>query len=279
MRILRRILIILSILTGLFLAAALILPSVFKDDVLAVLREEANKDLRATIDFSDIDLSLFRQFPLLSVQIDDLSIVGKDAFDGYPFLTCSQAEVALSVWDLIRSDAPLRIKRLFLDDPSIQVLVLEDGSANYDLTYPDTTLQATPEVATPIQGAIESYRISNGRIRYDDRTMPFQMDMIGLNHSGTGDFTQSQFVLQTSTTIDTLNMVYDGTSYLSRVKASMEADLDVNLDQMRFAFGSNQMQLNDLSWWEKVPSACRRRTSSWTSVSPALNRIFVMSGP
>ncbi|HRW74647.1 MAG: hypothetical protein H6568_01300 [Lewinellaceae bacterium] len=247
MRILRRILIILSILTGLFLAAALILPSVFKDDVLAVLREEANKDLRATIDFSDIDLSLFRQFPLLSVQIDDLSIVGKDAFDGYPFLTCSQAEVALSVWDLIRSDAPLRIKRLFLDDPSIQVLVLEDGSANYDLTYPDTTLQATPEVATPIQGAIESYRISNGRIRYDDRTMPFQMDMIGLNHSGTGDFTQSQFVLQTSTTIDTLNMVYDGTSYLSRVKASMEADLDVDLDQMRFAFGSNQMQLNDLS--------------------------------
>lgn len=247
MRILRLILIILSILAGLFIAAAFILPRVFKDDVLAVLRDQANKDLRATIDFSDIDLSLFRQFPLLSVKIDDLSIVGKEAFDGYPLLACSQAEVAMSIWDLIRSDAPLRIKRLFLEDPTIQVLILEDGLANYDLTYPDSTMDTSPQASTSIQGAIESYRINNGRIRYVDRTMPFSLELLGLNHTGNGDFTQSQFVLQTITTIDSLNMTYDGTTYLSQVKASMEADVDIDLDNMQFGFGSNQMQLNDLT--------------------------------
>lgn len=245
MRFLKISLIVLSSIFVLFIAAALILPRVYKDDLLAVIREEANKNLTATLYFSDLDISLFRQFPRLSVRLDSLSITGQDAFDGYTLLACDRAEVSVSIWDLIQKDAPLRIQTLDLEHPFINVLILENGQANYDITLPDTTQLEEPP--TPgIAGAIHAYSITDGLIRYEDRTMPLTFSLEGLQHSGRGDFTQSQFTLQTKTTAEAMDMVYDGMAYFTKVRTAMNADLDIDLDAMRFAFGNNTLTLNDL---------------------------------
>lgn len=245
MRFLKISLLILGSLFILFIAAALILPRVYKDDLLAVIREEANKNLTATLDFSDLDLSLFRQFPRLSIRLDSLSITGRDAFDGYTLLACDRAEVSVSIWDLIQKDAPLRIQTLDLEHPFINVLILENGQANYDITLPDSTQQEEPETAG-IAGAIHAYSITDGLIRYEDRTMPLTFSLEGLQHSGRGDFTQSRFTLQTKTTAEAMDMVYDGLAYFTKVRTAMDADLDIDLDAMRFAFGNNSLTLNDL---------------------------------
>ncbi|MCF8236617.1 MAG: hypothetical protein K9I85_00535 [Saprospiraceae bacterium] len=246
MRFLKISLISLLVLAGLFLLAAIILPRVYKDDVLAVIREESNKNLQATIDFSDIDLSLFRQFPKLSVRIDELSIIGQNEFDGYPLLDCTSAEIAVSVWDLFRKNVPLRIQTLNLVDPEIQVLILENGRANYDITLPDSTNMEESNAGSAIEGAIQSYALTNGRLRYEDRTMPLVFSLKGLDHSGKGDFTQNTFLLSTHTTADSMDLQYDGIAYFMDVHTTMEADLDIDLDKMRFAFADNTLTLNDL---------------------------------
>ncbi len=233
-------------LIGLFLLAAVMLPRIYKDDVLAVIREEANHNLLATLDFSDIDLSLFRQFPKLSVRIDDLSIIGQNEFAGYPLLKCKSAEVAVSVWDLFQKDAPLRIQELNLTNPQIQVLILENGKANYDITLPDSTASENPEAGSAIQGALQAYALSNGLLRYEDRTMPLVFSLNGFDHTGKGDFTQSRFQLSTTTKVDSMNLRYDGVDYFTNVRSLMDAQLDIDLDKMRFAFADNTMTLNEL---------------------------------
>ncbi len=246
MRFLKISLISIFVLIGLFLLAALILPGMYKDDVLAVIREEANENLQATLDFSDIDLSLFRQFPKLSVRIDDLSITGQNEFEGYSLLTCSSAEVAVSIWDLLKKNAPLRIQTLNLAAPRIQVLILENGKANYDITLPDSTAEENASAGSVLQGAIQAYAITNGYLRYEDRTMPLTFSLKGLDHTGEGDFTQSRFQLATRTDVDSMDLQYDGLDYFAHVRTRMEADLDIDLDRMRFAFADNTITLNDL---------------------------------
>lgn len=245
MRFLKISLITIGCLVALFIAAAVILPRIYKDDLLAIIREEANQNLTATLDFKDLDLSLFRQFPRLSVRLDSLSITGRDVFDGYTLLSCDRAEISVSIWDLFQQDAPLRIQTLDLDHPDFRILILENGQANYDITVPDTMQQEEPE--TPgLTGAIQAYSITDGSIRYEDRTMPLVFSLAGLQHNGKGDFTQSRFTLQTQTTAEAMDMDYDGTAYFTRVRTRMEADLEIDLDKMRFGFGNNHLTLNDL---------------------------------
>ena len=59
---------------------ALVLPILFKGKIISLVKKEINQNLYAVVEFSDVDLSFFRRFPRVSLQLKDISVVGKDAF-------------------------------------------------------------------------------------------------------------------------------------------------------------------------------------------------------
>jgi len=67
---LRITLIILSIL----LVTAFAAPFIFKGKFVSLAKNELNKSLNANADLRDIDISLFRSFPRLSVALEDLRV-------------------------------------------------------------------------------------------------------------------------------------------------------------------------------------------------------------
>ena len=69
---------ILKIFIGLIillLAALIIIPLFFEDKIIAVLKETINKNINATVDFKDLDISLISNFPNAKVGINELLIV------------------------------------------------------------------------------------------------------------------------------------------------------------------------------------------------------------
>ena len=64
---LKKILKITAICLAVLIALAFTLPFVFKGKILALARNQVNKNVNATVDFSDVDISLFRHFPRLAV--------------------------------------------------------------------------------------------------------------------------------------------------------------------------------------------------------------------
>jgi uncharacterized protein involved in outer membrane biogenesis len=94
--------------------------------------------------------------------------------------------------------------------PVINVKVLQDGRANYDIAMPSTDTAAVAEESGDFSFGIDHWEIVDGDVTYDDKSLPFLMEIKGLNHSGSGDFTQDVFDLTTKTIADTLNVTYDG---------------------------------------------------------------------
>ena len=223
-------------------SAAFIIPAVYKDDLLALAKKESGKSLRADMDFSDLDLSLFRDFPRISVQMDKLSITGRDEFSGLPLLRCEAAELSVSLWDLLDGDEQFEILHFSLKKPEIRVLVLENGLANYDITVPDTAM----EEPSAIRGAIRRYAIQDASIVYEDRSMPVLMRLIGLDHQGQGDFTASRFELETTTRADSMTLTYDGTTFLDNARVTLDAKLGMDMDSMKFTFKENTLTINEL---------------------------------
>ncbi|MFN9326655.1 MAG: hypothetical protein ACK6A5_14865, partial [Flavobacteriales bacterium] len=59
----KRILLSLGILIVLVLAAAIILPIVFKDKIEAAVKNEVNKNLNAVVDWGEWDITILKSFP------------------------------------------------------------------------------------------------------------------------------------------------------------------------------------------------------------------------
>ena len=70
-----------AIVIAILLALAFKVPFLFKGKILTLAREQVNKNINAHVDFSDVDISLFRHFPRLSIGLENLQIVGTELSD------------------------------------------------------------------------------------------------------------------------------------------------------------------------------------------------------
>ena len=99
--------------------------------------------------------------------------------------------------------------------------------------------------------------MKDGRILYDDVTMPFSVLLTSLNHTGKGDFTQDLFTLSTHTEGASIDLSYGGIKYLNGSKVAADADLEIDMKQFKFTFKDNKIALNALdlgfSGWLAMP--------------------------
>jgi hypothetical protein len=77
--------------------------------------------------------------------------------------------------------------------------------------------------------------------------MPFLMSIKGLNHSGSGDFTQDVFDLKTNTEADTVTMAYDGAEYLTNKRAVIDATVSISEAYTKYTFKENAAKINDFA--------------------------------
>lgn len=242
---LKKILIGLGIFLLLLIAAAVILPVIYKDKIIAILKTEINKNVNAKVDFRDVDFTLIRNFPDFTLSLQDLSVVGKTPFEGDTLTSMKQLDLSLNLMSVIRGST-FEINNVRLVNPLVNLLVLKDGTANWDIALPDSAPAVESPESSQFHAALEKYSIENGNILYDDASMDFRMLLQDLDHNGSGDFTQDIFTLRTNTIAAATQLWYGGVKYLHNVRTEIKADLDMNMPEMKFAFKENVLKLNEL---------------------------------
>jgi len=247
MKVLKKILIGLSIVVGLVIASAIILPIVFKDKIKAKIDEEIAKTVNADVifDVNNFSLSVFRHFPNITAEIKELGIFNRAPFAGVHLFVVERLDVEINLKDVLFGDQ-LRVKGITLVRPQINVVVLKGGLANYNITYPskDTVKSTEP---SKFSFAIDNWTIEDGEVVYDDAIMPFYLALGGLNHSGRGNFNEKQFDLTTKTVADSVTVRYGGVEYISNKHAAIEAIIGISEEYTKYEFKENSAKLNDFA--------------------------------
>ncbi|MEL6851728.1 MAG: AsmA-like C-terminal region-containing protein, partial [Bacteroidota bacterium] len=131
---------------------------------------------------------------------------------------------------------------------AVSIRYTPEGKANYDIVKPTASQEEDTTSSTAFQIALQSYELVNCRVSYADPSLPAQMSLSGLNHSGKGDFTATRYQLETLTHIDQVSATYDGVSYLR--KAGLDATINLDIEQtddLSIRFLDNSLTLNDLT--------------------------------
>src|ERR687884_1687994 len=132
-----RIIAVVASLIALVLAILLVLPLLFRDRIAQRVKADVNRNLDARVDWRDVGLSFFRNFPNLTLTLDGLTTVGVGRFQGDTLAAVRHLRVVVdlaSVLGNVVGGRPLVIRAVELDRPRLAFIELEDGTANWDIT-------------------------------------------------------------------------------------------------------------------------------------------------
>ncbi len=245
----KKILIALGVLVLLFVAAAVIVPIVLKEPITKAVKEEANANLNATIDFKDVSISLIRSFPDLYVGVQELSITGKDKFEGRTLVYLKTLVLDVNLMSAF-SGTPI-VNEISLTDGLANVIVLEDGSANYDIVPESEGGAASEETTEPSSdGAfavkLKRFKVDGLEVMYNDMQSGMSFSTSRIDMTLGGDFSADKTALKTSVQLQKVKLTTGGISYLNGVELGLEADVDADLANKSYTLNENEFRINGL---------------------------------
>jgi len=237
-------------ITGISLATLIVIlfvaPFIFKGKIIAIAKEQINKNINANVDFKDLNLSFFRHFPRVSCALENLQVIGTNEFSKDTLISAKEIDVAVNLFSVI-GGKNMKIYSVNIDEPRIHAIVTKDGKANWDIAKPDTgTATTDTSAAKPFQMNLQHYAIKNAYIRYDDATMGMSTELVNLTHEGSGDFTSDLFTLKTDTKADAVTFIYGGIPYLANTKTAIGLDIQVDNKSNKYSFKTDEIALNGL---------------------------------
>ena len=145
----KKILVILGTVVGVLLVALAALPMFFSDRIANRVKVEANGAMEARVDWRAAGLTLFGNFPNLTLRLDGLSVAGTRVFANDTLAKVGRLQVVLDLGSVLRNlrgSGPIVVRSVDLDRPVVSLRVLEDGTANWDIAK--KTSRANPQTAS-----------------------------------------------------------------------------------------------------------------------------------
>ena len=244
----KKVLKITSITLLVLLAIIIAVPLFLQGKIEEIIKTKVNNSINATFDFEDADLSLLRSFPDANVKLTNLSLVNKAPFEGDTLFASSEIALSMSIKELFKSaEEPIEIKTLNIDGAKLLIKADKDGNANYDIAKESggSTTATTEASGDNFTLNLNSYAISNAEIVYWDMASGMRLDILEINHSGTGDLSLEQSELKTLTDA-LLSFEMDSTQYLNRNKINLDALIGIDLTENKYTFLENKALVNQL---------------------------------
>ncbi len=249
---------ILAILIGLIIIVLIVVPMLFKDQMLTKVKEEINKNVNAKVEFTDFKLSLIKTFPNLNLGLHEVSVEGVDDFEGDTLVYFESFNVQVNLISTIKKDVV--VKGIVLNKPFINGIVLEDSSVNWDITLPLEEMTDTVSVEEEMAGTddsessemdyridLQKFRIKDARIKYTDETSNIKASIEDLNFLLKGDLGMDYSDISINTSIDAINVKMGGIRYLKNTSFGFDATIGADLENMKFTFKDNVLSINDIA--------------------------------
>ncbi|GAB7087194.1 AsmA-like C-terminal region-containing protein [Marinifilum fragile] len=229
------------------LALLIILPYFFKDQIFERVKAEIDNAVDAKVEIGDLSLSMLKNFPNLYIELQNVSVVGKNEFASDTLAFVGRLYTAVDLSSAL-SGSQIKVGTIVLADSKVKAKVLETGKANWDIvksTGEEVVVEESGE-ASDFKVIFDEVKIENFGLLYDDASMKavFAVEDLDLNLSG--DFSAKETNLNVATTLTGISFDYEGARYLNNASMNLTANLAADLENMIFKFMENQLGINDL---------------------------------
>ncbi len=243
----RKALKITGIIVLIIIAILIAIPLFLEGKIGDIIKNNVNKNVNATFDFEDADLSLLASFPNAEVSLKGVTLINKAPFEGDTLFASKEVALKMGIGELFKgAEDPIGIKSLIVDGAKLNITVDADENASYDVALDTDAETATEEdTSEGFMLDLQSYEISDARIVYDDRAAGMRFEISEMQHQGSGDLSLDKSELQTMTD-GLVSFEMDSTNYLNKNKIKLDALIGIDLTESKYSFLKNEALINQL---------------------------------
>ena len=243
----KKIAIILVIILAILVGAAIILPIAFKGPLMEKVKTTINQNVNAKVEFSDFRLSFFKSFPKVQVEINGLTVTGKEQFENDTLVSVESVATDISLSDLFKNEG-LKISSLRIRKPNIFLLSTLDGLTNWDIAIPEET-NPTPASNQSDEGmtvSLQQIDVTDLSLTYQDEASTALVRLLHSNISANGQLEGTVTNFNIDGEVGEFILEYDSVQYIANTVLKVNSHLTADYDKMSFVFGKTSLHLNEL---------------------------------
>lgn len=248
----KKILITLAVIIGILLVLFITIPLFLKGNITEIIEKQSAKYLNADVRIEKIDLSMFKSFPALNVDVKQVTVIGKGEFAGDTLVHAPLLRASVNLMSLIKGDEII-IQRILLKDAQFKPLVSAKGLPNWDILIQKEPAEAVPleEVEKTKEGTHKALQmndltVENLSLSYADlQTTTFaEIGSMQLNFSG--NLSETRTLLDIILHLEDISFRQGNNVWIQHTDLNWEASIAANLKEMEFNIQKNNLSVNDL---------------------------------
>ncbi|WP_430613298.1 AsmA-like C-terminal region-containing protein [Flavobacterium sp. JP2137] len=232
----------IGIVAATLLLLMYIVPLFFADTIAKSIKDLANENIKAKMEFETIDLSFYKKFPALTVTIENPEIKGVGVFEDKTLLQARSISFGIDLFSLLQDK--IKLNTVFIDEVDFNVLVDAEGNANYNIWISDDEKPKKEDDATDLR--IEKIKITEANIRYEDLSNKLFIEAKGFNYLGTGDLSSEVFELKTLAKMESFDLIFNEVAYVKQKPVSAKLITKVDTKSLNFVFEENDLRVKEL---------------------------------
>jgi hypothetical protein len=228
----------------LFFAGFLVFLQVIKPRIGNIVAAWVDEQVDARISYRDIDISVFRSFPSVSISLDDLVVSEKNAAEPDTLAALKRFSVVFNPVSLVLGR--LDVEAFVADQPRLNIERDSTGVLNWDVFV----RKDAPDTSAGAPGAFElnlsRLVLRSADVVYHDNVSGIRIELNGWDHELSGRFRVQETVLNTGNSIESFSFTAGDMTWLSNVALEFDADIEADLENKNFILRKNRLKLNEL---------------------------------
>ncbi|MCY1722389.1 AsmA family protein [Prolixibacteraceae bacterium Z1-6] len=245
----KKIIVIILVILVILIGALLAIPIFFKQNLIDVAKNTMNQQLNAEVEFADLKISLFRNFPQATVEFKDVLIKGKGEFKSDTLLNVALVRTKMDLSSLFKK-SEMSIEEIILEKPIVNLLVAESGNVNWDVAPAEepkpAAVKSSGSETDEFQLQLEKIEIKNARLKYNDKEAQMKMEFSDVNFDVSGSMYGNSTQLKTDGSVEDFSLTYGNVNYISKTRLGVHTMLNVDFDQLKFTITENELLINRL---------------------------------
>lgn len=242
----KKLIITLASLVGLVLIALIAIPLFLEGKIGEILKQNVNQNITGSFEFDKASLSLLSSFPNAQLKLSNAVLLNETQFKGDTVFAATEISLKMGIMEVFKgAGEPIEIERLLLNGGNLNLQLDLQENANYDLGKVTKPTSSTTENQTDFIFSLQDYEFEESSFSYRDEASGIALQLSGLNHRGKGDFSLALSELVTETEAK-LSLEIDSIQYLKEVPLSLQAILQIDLENNKYTFKENRALLKEL---------------------------------
>lgn len=262
------------------------IPFLFKDKINEKIKTEINKNLLADVNYSKFDLTIVKSFPNLRFHMYDLSVAGRNEFEGDTLAKLKEFSFDIDIKSVFRSDV-IQVNSIFVDQLSVIAIEYFDEEtqklvANYhilpeseseeeaelqefNLNLKSLVVKNTNVLMTNLTDDSDFilYNFNlNANLKFKNSDTDFNLNLLtdsillsdktskttlnNVDFKGSGFYSETFAEISSNTAVAGLTYLSDKIYLLNNVALNFKLDAEADLANNLYKLKENELSLNNL---------------------------------